>query len=230
MSCDHCDSSIPHEHDAVPGAVDAALGHARTLMIAQYVITAVVLAASLLAVPLGSWLMPFGWGIATWAAATGIAAMAGTWARSGREVSHPPVAMRSRLVAGVAGALVLVLGAWIAAARADGAYLGGTAQSGLVAWQVALTLAAGWFTAAAILAAVQTYGWRRLLTTPGDGGELVRAGVLHAPPTSLARSLAAFLVPGLSLALWTIAFAWLAWLVLIAIPGQALVAIAMTRR
>lgn len=231
MSCEHCDSSIPHDHDAVPDAMARAKANTKMLLMVQAAVAAVALIASVIFLPLSSWPIPFGWGLATWAAATGLGAIAGTWARGGKDISRNSVAMRVRLVAGIAAALVLVLGALVAAARSeDGRYVGGTAASGLEAWQVALAVLAGWLVGAAVAAAVQTYGWLRVVDSPGDAGELVRAGIMHSRSAGIARPLLAFLVPALMVAVWTLVFVWLPLVVLVALPAQALIAIAMTRR
>ncbi|OKL54499.1 hypothetical protein BSZ39_03770 [Bowdeniella nasicola] len=231
MSCEHCDSSIPHDHSAVPKAIAGAKARAMQLAVVQVAIASVVVIASLLLLPISAWPVPFGWGLGTWAAATGLGAMVGTWARGGRELSQTSVAMRVRLASGITGAIVLVLGARDAAGRSsDGRFVGGTATAGMAAWQVALAVVAGWLIGAAIMSGIQTFAWLRIIETPGDAGELVRAGVIHSGSHGFVRPLIAFVVPALALAVWTLGLAWLPWLVLVALPAQALIAIAMIRR
>ena len=230
MSCEHCDSSVPHDHDGVAGALGAARRTAQTLLAVQVAAAVLALGASLVAMPIAGWPLPFGWGLGTWVAATGLGALAGTSARAGRDISRPSVAMRVRLAAAVTGALVLVLGAFIAAGRSvDGRFVGGTATPGLDAWQVALAVLAGWLLAAAIAAGVQTYGWLKIAAAPGDAGELVRTGIVQSKPASLARSIAAFAVPALMLFVWILVIAWIGWLALLAAAVQVLVAVVMTR-
>ncbi|MDO5727234.1 MAG: hypothetical protein Q4Q03_04860 [Bowdeniella nasicola] len=227
MSCNCCDSD---SHPDVPGAIAAASARAKTLLGIQLGIAIIVTIAALIAMPVGSWLLPAGWGLGTWAAATGVGAMVGTWARAGRDIGQSSVAMRVNIYSSAAAAIVLVFGALIAGGQSDGRYVGGTADANLSIWQLALAVVSGWLIGAGLIAVVQTYGWLRIMRTPGDAGELVRTGIVHTALPSLARSLVSYLVPAIMLGVWIVAIAWLVWMVLIALPTQVLVGFAFLRQ
>lgn len=227
MSCECCDSN---SHPDVAAAIDAASSRVKTLLIIQLVLAALTVVAALVLMPVGSWLLPAGWGLGTWAAATGVGAMAGTWARAGRDLSQSSVALRVKIFSGAAAAIVLVVGALIAAGQSDGRYVGGTAQGGMASWQVALAVTSGWLIGAGLIGIVQTYGWLRILRTEGDAGELVRSGVVHSALPSIARSLVSFVIPPVMLFVWVIAIAWLVWMVLVALPTQVLLTLAQLRQ
>ncbi len=225
MSCQNCS----HGPDELPAAIAQAERHARLLLTIEVAAALTVTIIAFIITPVKAMPVLLGWGLLTYAAATSLGTMVGTWVRRGRDLSQTSVAMRVRIASAIAAATVLVISALVVAARSEGRWVGGLAPQGPRISGVAVCVVAGWLLAAGVLAVIQTVSWFALLRSQGDAGELIRSGIAHTTP-NLPWSLLTYFLAPVMLGVWIVALAWLPWLIIVAIPAQIMLTLLLVKR
>lgn len=225
MSCQNCS----HGPDELPAAIAQAERHTQLLLTIEVAAALAVTIIAFIITPIKAMPMLLGWGLLTYAAATSLGTMIGTWVRRGRDLAQTSVAMRVRIASAIAAATVLVISALVVAARSDGRWAGGLAPHGPQLTAVTFAVVAGWLLAAAILAVIQTVSWFTLLRSEGEAGELIRSGIAHTTP-NLGWSLLTYFLAPVMLGVWIMALAWLPWLIIVAVPAQILLTLLLMKR